>query len=268
MQLIHTIILAIVEGITEFLPVSSTAHLIITAKLLGLKQTTFMQFFEIFIQIGAIFAVFTIYLKELWQNKKLWILLIASFIPTGILGLLGSKLLKPLVFGNMTVIALALIIVGVLFIIVENMVEQGRAQNTSKKQRAYLKLFKTLDNMTIQDAILIGALQAIAIIPGVSRSGAIILSMLLMHYKREDAVKYSFLLGLPTISAAALHDAWDIKVWTLPTNLLAPTIIATILSFIFAFLAVKWLINYVKNHDLKIFGWYRIVLGIAILLGL
>ncbi len=254
MHLSYIIILSIVEGITEFLPISSTAHLIITAHFLGLTQSNFMQFFEIFIQIGAIFSVFTIYFKELLTNKKLWILLTMSFIPTAILGLIGTKLLRPLVFGNLFVISMSLIIVGILFIIIENAIN-----------KKHIKLNKTIYKMSTSHALIIGTLQALAIIPGVSRSGAVILTMLLLRYKRKDAVKYSFLLGLPTISAAALHDAVKIKIWTLPYNLLTPTILGTLLSFVFAYIAVKWLINYIKTHDLKIFGWYRILVGLLII---
>lgn len=251
LQLLYTVILSIIEGITEFLPISSTAHLILTAHLLHIPQTEYMHFFEIFIQGGAIMAVFVIYLKKLWTNKKLWVLLVASFIPTGILGIIADKLLGNSLFKSTLVILNALFWVGLLFIIIETLINRNK-----------IKLTKTIDDLDVKTAILIGVIQVLAVIPGVSRSGAIILGMLLLNYKRQDAVEYSFLLGLPTIGAAALYDAYKIKAWAMPHELLTPVILGTILSFIFALIAVKWLIKYIKSHDLKIFGYYRMILAV------
>ena len=251
LSLLYTIILSIVEGITEFLPISSTAHLILTAHLLHIPQTEYMHFFEIFIQGGAIMAVFVIYIKKLWTNKKLWVLLGASFIPTGILGIIADKLLGNTLFESTYTILNALFWVGLLFIVIEILIHKHK-----------IKLTKTIKDLNIKTAILIGVIQVLAVIPGVSRSGAIILGMLLLGYKRQDAVEYSFLLGLPTIGAAALYDAYKVKAWTMPHELLTPVVLGTFLSFIFALLAVKWLIKYIKTHDLKIFGYYRMILAI------
>ncbi len=253
MSYLTALILAIVEGITEFLPISSTAHLILTSSLLGISQTQFVQFFEIFIQTGAILAVLAVYLKMLFKNFRIWILLVVSFIPTGIVGLVIHKLFGDFLFSHLSVIAFSLVVVGIIFILVDKFRIEG---------------VKTLQDLSYKDAFIIGLIQALAAIPGVSRSGAVILGLLFLGYKKTSAVEYSFLLGLPTITAAGLYDAIKIRAWNLNTYQLSTVLFATLLSFISALVAVKWLIKYVKNHGLGIFGYYRVFLGLVVAIAL
>ncbi len=251
MTYIQAFIMAFVEGITEFLPISSTAHLVITAKLLGLSQTRFVEFFEIFVQFGAILAILVIYTKKILSNKSLILKLIASFIPTAIIGLLLHKLFKDYLLGNLLVISIALIAVGALFILIERFDKNN---------------IKTISELSLKQAVLIGVIQALAIIPGVSRSGAVILGMLFLGFNRKDSAEYSFLLGLPTLSAAAFYDAYKTQAWTLPASDLGVLFFATVVAFVFAILAVFWFIKYLKHNSLEPFGWYRIALGIVLLL--
>ena len=250
MNFVQAFIMAVVEGITEFLPISSTAHMVITAKLIGVSQTHFVEFFEVFIQMGAIMAIFVLYIRKLLENWHLIWLLAASFIPTAIVGLLAHGIFKDYLLNNLTIIAWALIIVGAVFIIVENF---------------YGKNKKQITKLSYKEAILIGVVQALAIIPGVSRSGAVILGMLLMGFKRDQAAEYSFMLGLPTLSAAALYDAYKMQAWNLPLADIKLLFFASIVAFIFAVFAVKWFLQYLKHNSLKGFGVYRILVGLAIL---
>ncbi len=250
MNFVQAFIMAVVEGITEFLPISSTAHMVITARLVGLTQTHFVEFFEVFIQMGAIMAIIVLYIKKLLKNWNLIWLLAASFIPTAIIGLLAHGIFKDYLLNNLTVIAWALIIVGVVFIIVENFYGNNKKQITK---------------LSYKEAIFIGFIQALAIIPGVSRSGAVILGMLIMGFRRDQAAEYSFMLGLPTLSAAAFYDAYKIQAWNLPLADLKILLFASIVAFIFALFAVKWFLQYLKHNSLKGFGFYRIFVGLIIL---
>ena len=252
------LIVAIVEGITEFLPVSSTAHIILTLKLLGVKTSAFIEFFEFFIQGGAILVVLGLYYKKFMNDLKnggrLLKLLFASFVTTAIFGLLFKKILPSAALHSLSTIGVTLAIIGVGFIVIEALISHKKIQ-----------LSRTIEDLTLKHAILIGFVQSLAIVPGVSRSGAIILAMLLLGYKRIDAVEYSFMLGLPTILAAIAYKSLEINIFMLPANYILLAFLGAILSYIFAYLAVKWLLKYVKNHDLKIFGWYRILLAGIIL---
>jgi len=255
MHLIQIVIFSIVEGLTEFLPVSSTAHLIITAKLLNVSSTSFVKLFEVVIQSGAVLAVILLYLKMVWANKKIWLWLTLSFLPTAVIGLLLYKTIKGVFFGSFIGIAINLIWLGIGFIIVEKIIH---------KKKIYL--IKTINNISCQEAILIGLGQSLAVFPGVSRAGAVILTMLLLKYKRKDAVIYSFLLSVPTILAASAYDLFKFsQKATLTTSQISPLLIGTVLSFILAIFAVKWLIRFIQKHSLAGFGYYRIILGLIIL---
>jgi undecaprenyl-diphosphatase len=250
-------LLGIVEGITEFLPISSTAHLILFSYLFNIPQTEFHKFLEIFIQTGAILAVVFNYFKFVLKNKHLIPKLIASFIPTAIISLIFYKLIKNVFFESQILIILTLILGGIIFIIFELLIN-----------KKIIQLQNNLDNLSFFQALLIGIFQSLAIIPGVSRAGAVILGMLLLKFKRDDSVIYSFLLAVPTIISAGIYDLYKVGIYTISfdfTNLIY-LIIGFVTSFIFALLTIKWLINYLKNNNFAIFGYYRIVLGLLFLI--
>jgi len=251
MNILNAIILGLVEGVTEFLPISSTAHLIISSKLLNIPQTEFQKFFEVFIQSGAILAVIIIYWKTILKNKNLLINIILSFIPTAIVGLLLHKVIKGIFFESFTLIATSLFIVGLFFIIFEFLLKK-KIVRTNKK----------IIQMTIIQALLIGLGQSLAVVPGVSRAGAVILTMMIMGFNREESAMYSFVLAVPTLFAASAFDFIKTNpplIFTGSNSLFL--IIGTTTSFISALLAIKWFIKFLQNNTLTYFGVYRILLS-------
>lgn len=241
MNLLQTIILGITEGLTEFLPISSTGHLILVSHLLQIAQSDFVKSFEIFIQLGAILAVVVLYWKDLF-NTKLWPKIIAGFLPTAIIGLVFYKIVKNYLLGNVFVVLGSLFIGGIVLIFIE-------------------KFTKANGEFTLKKAFGVGLFQAISIIPGVSRSAATIIGAMLLGIPKEEAVSYSFLLAVPTMTAATgldlirSHFAFSISEWTI-------LIVGFVTSFITAILAIKFFIKYVRNHSFQTFGLYRIVLAV------
>lgn len=249
MNLFNALILGIVEGITEFLPISSTAHLIITSKLLHLTQTEFLKFFEVFIQSGAILAVVFLYFKYILDNKKLIPKIIVSFIPTAIVGLFMEKIIKKYFFNSLQLIIVSMFVVGIAFIVFEYFVK-------GKK----IKLVKSINRLDTYQAVIIGIIQSLAVIPGISRAGAVMLGMMLLGYKRDESAIYSFLLAVPTILAASGLEIikTDFKILSNTNNLLFLAV-GFAISFITAYISVKWLINFLQKKSLIIFGLYRVL---------
>lgn len=241
-------ILGIVEGITEFLPISSTGHLILTSKLLSISQNEFTKSFEIVIQSGAILSIIVLYLRKIISNPKMILYMIIGFIPSGVFGLLFYKFIKQYLFSTF-VVSLMLIIWGIIFILVEFLLK-GR----------YYKL--QIDTKT---AFLIGFFQCFALIPGTSRSGATIIGGMLLGLSRKDATEFSFLLSVPTIIIASAYDLIKEKSIIFNSDIYV-LLVGFITSFIFAYISVKWLINFVSKHSLVVFGIYRIIIGIIFLL--
>lgn len=251
MNLINAFVLGIVEGVTEFLPISSTAHLIISSKLLNIPQTEFQKFFEVFIQSGAILAVVFIYLKVILRNKRILINIILSFIPTAVVGFLLHKVIKGVFFESLMLIASSLFIVGLFFIIFEFLFK-----------KKIVKTNKKIIQITILQALLIGVGQSLAVVPGVSRAGSVILTMMIMGFNREESALYSFLLAVPTLFAASALDLIKTNPLLIVSgNNLLFLAIGTITSFISALLAVKWFIKFLQKNSLTGFGVYRIVLA-------
>ncbi|PIQ73625.1 undecaprenyl-diphosphatase [Candidatus Roizmanbacteria bacterium CG11_big_fil_rev_8_21_14_0_20_36_8] len=258
MNLLNVIILGIVEGISEFLPISSTYHLIITSWIIGVSETEFVKLFQVVIQVGAILSVVLLYWKEIISSKSLLAKLIISFIPTGIVGLFFYKVIKNVFFENLIASTLVFITVGIVFVLIEKAIKEEK-----------ITINKKLKELTIWQAIFIGLFQACAIVPGVSRSGAVLIGMLIFGYNRNDSAKYSFMLSIPTISAAALFDLVKSReVLMVDQSQYLILLIGAIIAFISAYFGVLWLIKYLQNHSLVIFGWYRIGLGILLLFGL
>lgn len=250
MNIIHAAVLGIVEGFTEFLPISSTAHMIITARILGLEQTDFVKFFIVFIQIGAIAAVLFLYFKRFF-DRTIFTRIALSFIPTAVVGFVLYKIIKTIFFESDLLIALSLIIVGALFIILE---------------RQNVKGTKTLAHISYKTAIIIGLAQSLSVIPGVSRAGIVIIAMMCMGYKRDESAQYSFMLALPTLAAAAIYDL----IKTNPSNIgiyeMQLLGVGMIFAFVVAYLSMRWFVAFLQNQKLTSFGVYRIGLGIMTLL--
>lgn len=254
MNFINALILGLVEGVTEFLPISSTAHLIITSKLLNISQTEFQKFFEVFIQSGAILAVVLIYWKTILKNKQLMVNIILSFIPTAIVGFLLRKVIKNVFFQSFTLIAISLFVVGLLFIIFEFLLK-----------KKIIKTDKKINQMTIIQALMIGLGQSLAVVPGVSRAGIVILTMMILGFDREESALYSFVLAVPTLLAASAFDflKTNPKIIFSGSN---PLFLLTglVVSFFSALLAIKWFIGYLQKNSLTYFGVYRVTLALLL----
>jgi undecaprenyl-diphosphatase len=247
MSLIHAIILGIVEGITEFLPVSSTAHLILASHLLHLAESEFVKSFEIIIQLGAILSVVVLYWSKFW-NWDVLKKLVVAVIPTGVIGLTVYKAVKGYLLGNVNVVLLALLIGGIALIVFERFREQNDAE-------------VDFSEITYRKAFLIGLFQAIAVIPGVSRSAATIVGGSLIGVSKRTIVEFSFMLAVPTMLAATGLELVKGRA-ALAGNygLLA---VGFVVSFITAIVAIKSFLGYIKKHDFAVFGWYRVVLAIV-----
>lgn len=252
MNLLNALILGLVEGITEFLPISSTAHLIISSKLLNIPATEFQKFFEVFIQSGAILAVVFIYWKTILKNRTLMINVILSFIPTAVVGLLLHKVIKNVFFESFTLIATSLFIIGLFFIVFEFLLK-----------KKIVKADKKIIQMTIIQALLIGVGQSFAVVPGVSRAGAVILTMMIMGFNRKESALYSFVLAVPTLLAASAFDflKTDPQLIFTRSNPLF-LLMGLITSFFSALIAIKWFIKFLQKNSLSYFGVYRIGLAI------
>ncbi len=252
MSFIDAIILGVVEGLSEFLPISSTGHLILTAELLGLSGDVFTKSFEIAIQLGAILAVLALYGRSRFLDIEILKRLAVAFIPTGLAGLFFYKLVKQLL-GSPLVVVVSLFVGGVVIILFERWYKERD------------QALGDLSTMPYSLALKLGFFQAISIIPGVSRSGATILGGLLLGMKREAIVEFSFLLAVPTMIVATGYDllkhgnSFQESEW----RLLA---VGFVVSFFVAIFAIKFLIRFVASHTFMPFGVYRILLAVFFLL--
>lgn len=245
MNWIEVIVLAAVEGLTEFLPVSSTGHMIIVSKLMNLPHSDFLGSFEIIVQVGAILAVLFKYWTLLWRRKDYWPLIMAAFIPTSVVGFLGYSLIKKFFLGNVEITMMGLLIGGLILVVVEKLFKNG----------------KDLDQMNWRQSFFVGLLQTLAIIPGVSRSASTIIGGQIVGLSRKAAVEFSFLLGLPVLMAAAGYDLLKVG-FDFSTTEWSQLIVGIGIAFVVARLSVNWLIGYVEKRSLAVFGWYRIVLAL------
>lgn len=251
MNLIQAVIIGIVEGITEFLPISSTGHMILAGKLLAIPDSEFVKSFEIIIQLGAILAVLA-YRGLALRSWELIKKLIVAFIPTGIIGLAFYSIVKQYLLGNSTVVVWSLLIGGIALIAFEkwHVVKETDVSDLSK--------------ITYKQAVIIGCFQAFSIIPGVSRSAATIVGGMIMGIKRATIVEFAFLLALPTMAAATGLDVLKNYETILSANmgLLA---VGFVTSFISALIAIRWFLAFVQKHTFTPFGWYRIAVALAFL---
>lgn len=251
MNLIHVFILSIIEGLTEFLPISSTGHLILASKLLGITETNFVKTFEIVIQLGAIFSVVVLYTNK-FLSIKLIKKLIVAFIPTGIVGLTLYPVIKGYLLGSSSITLNALFWGGVALILIEWILRKRKADDSTEID---------YNKISYKQAFLIGCFQCLSVIPGMSRAAATIIGGLSSGLDRSTATEFSFLLAVPTMVAATALDIYKSRDVIAQGGYL--TLFAgTVLSFIFAMFAIKFLIAYVKKHDFTWFGVYRIILAI------
>jgi undecaprenyl-diphosphatase len=246
MSLLHALILGIVEGITEFLPISSTAHLILASRLLRL-DSEFVKSFEIIIQFGAILSVVALYWKKFWHWDVLKKLVVAV-VPTGVIGLTVYKAVKGYLLGNLTVVLMSLLIGGVVLIVFERF-------------RTVRDTEVDFSEITYRKAFLIGLFQSIAIIPGVSRSAATIVGGSLIGVSKRTIVEFSFMLAVPTMLAATGLEL--VKSRAALAGNYGILAFGFVVSFITAIVAIKSFLGYIKSHDFSLFGWYRVVLAMV-----
>ncbi len=276
LDILKAILYGIVEGITEWLPISSTGHLLLVEKLLPFEDVSenFFGMFDVVIQLGAILAVVVLFWNKIWpfaltKNERqgrtgvasfikmdimtLWFKILVSCVPAAVIGILFDEVFERL-FYNPTCIAIALIVFGIAFILIENW-NKGRRPKIRK-----------LSQITYQTALMIGIFQVIAaIFPGTSRSGATIVGALLIGVSRTVAAEYTFFLAIPVMFGASLLKVTKFGFQFTTTEAICLAV-GTIVAFLVSVFVLRFLMAYIKRHDFKVFGWYRIVLGIIVLL--
>ena len=250
MDFITALILGIVQGISEFLPISSTGHLILASHLMGLKHTEFLKSFEIAIQAGTILSVVVLYWRSLLVDFEVIKRLAVAFLPTGLLGLTLYRLIKGYLLGSETVVLCSLLIGGILIIAFERWYREG--ENATGDIRA----------MSYKNALIVGLFQSVAMIPGVSRSAATILGGLLLGLKRKTIVEFTFLLAVPTMLAATGYDLTK-SGSQFSLDQVQYLLIGFVTAFVVALLSIQFLLRFIKTHTFIPFGIYRIVLVIV-----
>jgi len=245
-------ILAVVEGLTEYLPISSTAHIILTSAMLGIVDNAFMEYFTVMVQFGAILAVMVEYFRFLLKHRSLYPVLFVAFLPAAIIGLALHKIIDQ-ALSSLFVVGLALLLGGVVLVFTDKVFPASRAKDHD------------VGKVTIRQAITIGFFQCLALIPGMSRSASTIWGGLYMRLDQKTATEFSFLLAVPTLTAATFYkgykgfgiftpEDWRLLLW------------GNILSFIVGWITIRAFIHYVARHSFRVFGYYRIAVGAATLL--
>ena len=267
-ELIKILILGVVEGLTEFLPISSTGHLIVATEVLNFENNLGSTF-EIFIQIGAVIAVIAYYRADFLRQartiqkdssvQRLWLGILVAFIPAAVLGLLFEDQIDAVLFSP-TVVAISLIIGGIIFIIVERspLTQEPESPSESQEEQA-------LTDVTLKQALLIGLVQTFALIPGMSRSGASIIGGMVSGLHRKVATQFSFYLAIPTLGGATVYKFVQ-SIDGMSSTDLVYLILGAVVSGIVAWLSIGWLLRYVSSNSFIPFGVYRIFAGIVILL--
>lgn len=251
MEWLYALILGIVEGLSEFLPISSTGHMILTTTILGLEIDEFWESFLIIIQLGSILAVIFVFWQRLIKGLDIWLKLIIGFFPTGLIGLLVAKHLKE-VFNGWAVVSM-LIIGGIIFIAIELL----------HKDKSYK--INSINDISYKQAFSIGLIQCLAMIPGTSRSGASIIGGLLLGFNRQVATEFSFLLAIPTMIAATGYKLYKTPQILSNADMLIPLSIGFISAFIVAVIVIKVFLKFIAKFNFIPFGIYRIILGLVFL---
>lgn len=268
MTILQSIILGLVEGLTEYLPVSSTGHLIITQYLLGLEKSEALDAYSVCIQVGAILAVLNLYffrVGQMWQGicgknpvgLRLIRNLLLGFLPAMIIGLLLAKPIKAFLFNAETVVVTWALGGIAILLFVRHQRRSGKGDGHTGTE---------LEDMSCKAALTVGFMQCIAMCPGTSRSLMTMLGGLIAGLSMAAAVEFSFLLGLVTLGAATVYDFTKFGADMVQEIGWGPMLVGTLVSWLSAIIAVKWMVNYLKKHGLSIFGWYRIAAAIVMLL--
>lgn len=251
MDIFQAVILAIVEGITEYLPVSSTGHMIIASSIMGIEASDFVKMFTVAIQFGAILSVVVIYWRRFFQTLDFYFKLLVAFLPAAVLGFLFNDAIDALL-ENVIVVAVSLLLGGIFLLFIDRIFGDG---DKGEEQVNYPK------------ALIIGFFQVIAMIPGVSRSAATIVGGLSQKLTRRAAAEFSFFLAVPTMAAATGYKMLKYqKEIGFTTSDVPALVIGNVVAFLVAWLAIRTFIAYLTKHGFRIFGWYRIVVGAAILI--
>jgi undecaprenyl-diphosphatase len=281
MNIFEAIIIAIVEGITEFLPVSSTGHMVITSSFLGIGEDDFTKLFEVAIQLGAILAVVVLYWKKFFQFNRFhfYLKLVVGVIPALLLGLLFDDAIEKML-GSPLVVSCSLLIGGIVLVFIDKLFHQHPLKKSSDlfaTETTLSELIEADEKLTYKKSFFIGLWQVLAMIPGVSRSAASIIGGMQQKLTRNFAAEFSFFLAVPTMFAVSAYSLF-IKKWGEETigkrgyellfeneqNLML-FIIGNIVAFIVALIAIKFFINYLKRYGFKVFGYYRIIVGVILL---
>jgi len=249
MNYIDALIIAIIEGLTEFLPVSSTGHMIITTKLLGLESTDFIKAFTINIQFGAILSVIVLYWKRFFQSMQFYYKLFVAFLPAAFFGLLFSDIIDQLLESAL-VVAIMLVLGGIVLVFVDNWFKDNDKNENQE--------------VTYKKSLIIGFFQVIAMIPGVSRSAATIIGGMTQKLSRKTAAEFSFFLAVPTMFAASAYKLLD-DYKAINTDNIGILIFGNVVAFIVALIAIKTFIAFLTKYGFKIFGYYRIIVGLIII---
>jgi undecaprenyl-diphosphatase len=253
MTLIEALVLAVVEGLTEFLPVSSTGHMILATSLMGMESTDFVKLFTVAIQLGTILSVVVLYFKRFFKSVHFYLKLVVAFIPAAVLGLIFSDLIDDMLESPMTV-AISLVIGGIILLFVDRWFNNPDIDDS--------------DEISYGTALKIGFYQCLAMIPGTSRSGASIVGGMSQKLSRKAAAEFSFFLAVPTMLGATGKKLLDFfqDGGTLSTHEVNMLIVGNVVGFLVAIAAIKSFIGFLTKHGFRLFGWYRIIVGAAIII--
>lgn len=253
MNFFEVLIFGIVEGFTEFLPISSTAHLLVTGELFNIPSTDFLKTFVVVIQLGAILSVVVLYWKKISQNWEINKRILFAFLPTAVIGFLLYNIIKDVLFEDFKTISTALLVGGIVLIIFELFFGKKNEKTGDEE----------LEKIPYWKSFCIGLAQSLAVIPGVSRAAATILGGMMLGIKRKTIVEFSFLLAIPTMAAASGYDLLQTGA-SFSSQEFLMLVIGFVLSFVFAIIGVKFLINFIQKKNFTYFGVYRILLGILL----
>ncbi len=254
MSILQAIVLGVLEGLAEFLPISSTAHLLIASEILKVADSEFTKTFISSLRLGAIMSVALVYFYTIIKNRSLILKMAAAFLPTAIIGLAAYGLIRQVLMENLISISITLILGGIFIILLENYF--------SKRDKA---LKTDLKDISYKQAFLIGVFQSLAVIPGLSRSAATIMGGLYMGISRKVIVEFSFIAAIPVMIAATGYDFFRTPLEFSQNEWLVWSL-GVLASFITAIAGIKFFLNYIKNNNFKIFGWYRIIIGSLVIL--
>lgn len=245
MSIIDAIILSIIEGFTEFLPISSTGHMVLASHILGIGDSEFVKSFEIIIQLGAIAAIVFLYWKTLSKNIEVWKKIIVAFLPTATIGFVLYKVIKHYFLGDVKLTLAMLFLGGIALIVIEKWYKQRNA-------------ITSIEKLSYKQAFIIGLFQSVSVVPGVSRAAATIVGALMQGTDRKTAVEFSFLLAVPTMLAASGLDLVKSQ-FAFSMGEYSLIVLGLIVSFGVALFAVRFLLKYIQTHNFTGFGWYRII---------